>query len=454
MLAFDLARVEDMERFLRSRASRSAYVSMFPVIKAAIAAKKAEEIEEAPFRQMLAGQLATANGVSVPDAVSAVGELVDWWKFTNRYHRPLVGDEAAQARAVKAIVAEHARRSATLPRTDDAATVAELSALVGVLLVARKPNGDYVALLAEDERDIFVTEVTVSPSGRRTEAHWRLPGARPNRWRTIFEAPRWAKWDRGATLADHLTGPELERLLDQCLAEHKGDPDVLVVTYKEKEPKGSLSRSRRLAVWTMKDEGKWDDSHLLTGSRTEPTVTERSFLWRRTTGQRVVVDRKDSKGYGRTYNLRGAEEPWGRDPVIYRNEAGLVLLSAARRRWSEAERRRSEMQEKVGTALKAVEAGWVAKATEVAYQRFLEDYADLDLWEGHLKTLRISYPHRHNYGYSHFDDGLTKLLTRFVEDGVDLSGKTVADAVSLGTERYGDKFEVPEDISDLPLSAD
>jgi hypothetical protein len=101
-----------------------------------------------------------------------------------------------------------------------------------------------------------------------------------------------------------------------------------------------------------------------------------------------------------------------------------------------------------------VEAGWVAKATEVAYQRFLEDYADLDLWEGHLKTLRISYPHRHNYGYSHFDDGLTKLLKRLVEDGVDLSGKTVADAVSLGTERYGDKFEVPEDISDLPLSAD
>ncbi|MHB1599732.1 MAG: hypothetical protein ACYCXY_12800 [Acidimicrobiales bacterium] len=110
VLPFDLVEVEDMERYLRSRLERRGYLKMFPLLKAVIRAKRAEAEEEAPFRQMLAGVLARENGVSIAEAEEVVDELVSWWKVANRHHRPLVGTEEDNAKAVRMIVDEHRRQ--------------------------------------------------------------------------------------------------------------------------------------------------------------------------------------------------------------------------------------------------------------------------------------------------------------------------------------------------------
>jgi hypothetical protein len=94
VLPFDLASPEDMQRFLHSRTDRQHYVQMFPVLKAAIAAKARETEVEEPFRVMLAGVLARENKVSVAEAVEAIPGLVDWWKLRNKYHRPLLPQAA------------------------------------------------------------------------------------------------------------------------------------------------------------------------------------------------------------------------------------------------------------------------------------------------------------------------------------------------------------------------
>lgn len=90
VLPFDVADVDDMRRFLRARTDRHNYEAMFPILRSAIAAKEREAEVEAPFRTMLLGVLARDNGVTVAEAEEAVDDLIHWWKFKNKSHRPLL----------------------------------------------------------------------------------------------------------------------------------------------------------------------------------------------------------------------------------------------------------------------------------------------------------------------------------------------------------------------------
>jgi hypothetical protein len=90
VIPVDLVSVEERETYLSARGDRRSYLDMFPVLKAAVRAKRDEFAAEAPFRVMMAGVLARENGVSVADAEEALPGLVDWYKLANAHHRPLV----------------------------------------------------------------------------------------------------------------------------------------------------------------------------------------------------------------------------------------------------------------------------------------------------------------------------------------------------------------------------
>ncbi len=99
VLPFDLVQVHELEAFLASRDERSeSFLSMVPTVRAAIAAKRAEAAEEAPFRELLRQELIRA-GAAEADVDRTMDELVHWWKTSNLWCRPLNGDREHEARA-------------------------------------------------------------------------------------------------------------------------------------------------------------------------------------------------------------------------------------------------------------------------------------------------------------------------------------------------------------------
>src|SRR5690606_3362430 len=84
------------------------YLSMFPALRAARSALRAEKEAEAPFRALLAAHL-EKEGLDASD----IDDLIRWWKTANKWHRALNGDAEHEARAARGILAEARRRAKT-----------------------------------------------------------------------------------------------------------------------------------------------------------------------------------------------------------------------------------------------------------------------------------------------------------------------------------------------------
>lgn len=94
----------------------------------------------------------------------------------------------------------------------------------------------------------------------------------------------------------------------------------------------------------------------------------------------------------------------------------------------------SALWNRAWAAAQAVEAAWRKAAEHAAYRRFLEDYADPDLWEGHRKPLKLTYPH--SSSGQHFSQTVSvpqlvwKAIVAAVEGGLRLDGLTVGQLVA------------------------
>lgn len=454
VLPYDLVTVEEMERFLRSRASRRSYITMFPVLKAAIAAKRAEAAEEEPLRFLVASQIAAHNGVDVADALADVPGLVDWWKLANRHHRALVGTD--HPKTLDAIVAEHRRRLASRKRGTSAELVERLRADHGdALLIARKHSGAYVVLVPHGDGP-FVAEIEYRASGKVVStAEWRLVGPRPNRWETLWAAPAWAGWDRGASLGLHLSDPEMEQLASSLAEAPRFDAPygaLLGVTYDPRE--------RKFSTWQATHGARIDEDHLLTHPPQDVRVTQRRWGWSRTTGQRAVLEG------GRAHESRwqhNASLPWdsSRNLTLLRFDEALADLEAERGRYSAAAKRHDALRAQVREHLERVAQAWERRAEEAEHRRFIAEYLDESLWEGHKKTLgrALQYPHHHH-------EGLVEAVSLLVEAGLRPEGQTVAAATVLakalaepGLHKRGwseirgwiSEPSAPDDVLDLTL---
>lgn len=109
VLPYDLIESSDqMRAFLGSRRNRRDYQDLWPLVRSAMFAKRAEEEAEAPFRTMLAGVLARENDVTVDQAQADIDDLVRWFKLKNRWARPLTLETMVGIEASERIEAEAA----------------------------------------------------------------------------------------------------------------------------------------------------------------------------------------------------------------------------------------------------------------------------------------------------------------------------------------------------------
>jgi hypothetical protein len=446
VIPFDLATVEEMEGYLAARTERSSYVTLFPVLKAAIKAKREEQVQEEPFRSMLAGVLARENGVSVEQAQQDLPDLVDWWKLTNRQHRALVGSD--DAKAVREVVAEHRRRLKDAKRAHDSDLVDRLRQMhPDALLVARKRRGPYMVLepQAGDEDGVFAHEFEyyAQPAGQLASSkEWRLLGARPDSWQTLWESERWSGFNRTVSISDYLTGPEIAEISELAVKNvrgHNPDSDVVAVSYH---------RARRnVTVWTVGAPEEVDDVRPLTGGRlSAPKLLRWSFAWKRTTGNRVVLV-GSARSYSVDFNDAG-DKPWhGRGSLLWEDASLLVTLERRVERYRCARDHRSKLSGAARATAQAIVSAWRFRAEEQAYARFMEDYGDESLWEGHRKQLRP-------YNECPPLDTLMSLANSLAELGIDPSGMTVREAQSHLLLNFGRNVDVPDSVLDLTIGDD
>lgn len=489
ILPFDLVTEDEMLAYLNSRLERHAYSYMFPLLRAAIRAKREEREEEAPFRTMLAGVLARENAVEVAEAEADTDSLVEWWKLTNKHHRPLVGTEESQAKAVRMIVAEH-RRRLTAKRADAGIVHLIRTREPDALLVARKRDGKYVALVPEEkDRNVFVREIEFSPGRKEQtgEKRWTLISkARVARWDVAYTSERFEGWDFNATLRDHLTGPEFASMVKRLTLDAKAEKLVAVAYHAEK---------RRFYSWRLQADATLDGEHPMSGAHTAVKVEEKQHAWERN-GRSAVLGRAT---YSHRPNYSGQRKPWdtrsqhggsawygepeGKDAppaenkylVVYHDRALDARVEAERARYKAVTAHAEEMRARVRGLLGSVEAAWVKRREAVEYQRFLEDFVDPELWEGHKKTLpreTFEYPHSHfasGWGSSRgAPDALGLLVSHAVESGIDLAGMTVWEAAMAhfpsieecarwlklddwydSTARLPEPIDIPADVRDF-----
>nr|MDA8356833.1 hypothetical protein [Actinomycetota bacterium] len=391
--------------------------------------------------------LARENDVSVADAAESVGDLVAWWKLANRRHRPLVGSEQENAKAVSMMLDEHRRRLADTRRPLDMALVARLRVQhPRCLLVARKRDGAYVVLDPEDDGDVFVTEHTYSARGQqKSRSEWQLVGSRRTRWTIAYSSPALDGWDTMASRADHFTGPEIEAAIEVVRSNDRvaGAGRLLAVMLAD-NTHGDRRQRPRLAALTIDDADGLDEEHPLSGSRREPQVHSHVFRLTRD-GTGAVVTRlnwDDSYPTGSWPCWEPTSNSWARAwRQVFLDDAVVAEAEERHERYLALRKRVGELGDIVRRHEQRVCEQWNAREERRAYEAFLAKYADPELWEGHKKTITIR-----TLGFSDLGS-LRDALAHLVEAGQILDGLSVAEVcerarVSFGVEERGLPDEV------------
>lgn len=476
ILPIDLVTIEEMTGYLTSRVERHAYRDMLPLLGAAIAAKQAEADAEAPFRTLLATQIATEHGLELDDATVRVEDLVRWWKLTNVWHRPLVAHPEAEAKAIREIVTEAgARLSAEADRDTDAETrmVARLRERIpDAMLIARTRDGGYVALAPQPRRhpapiarpQVYTRRYTTGKTGKTiTERQWStFTPAQVARWHLIWTSQTWNTWDLTAAGAATLSDPEIDTLIDHIhtAADHhqtshwdagtrvtEPTGTLTTITY---EPATGTGKGTLLAYFDTGTDVTKPERPLTT--RTPEVCMRRvEVSWHRSTGGTLTHDVAtdscqtpwDTSRHFTDDTSPDLRPPWRDQLVLWTDPDRLTRLRHQAEKVRRIEEEARDLHKLASGALAHLAIAWETRTEHTAYLRFLADYQDPDLWEGHRKTLRdLRFPHR-----GHRD--LRRLLNRLVEDGHDLAGHTVATATDI---LHGETFTLPDDVLDLSLA--
>jgi hypothetical protein len=452
IIPLDLVTAAECEAYLRSRADRGDYADMFPVLKAAIAAKAAEAAAEEPMRQLLIAAIMAGPGATYEEAAAAVPDLVDWWKRANRWHRPLVtaGDPKTEARAIKAITGEFtARRAAVTDDTEPQAVEQIRGHLPGVMLVARKKDGSWIALEPQPRRydgepgNIWAREHTWSRTRAGHQVRdWILPEpSRVARWRVLWTGPHWDQRDQAATAAGHLTDPEILDITAAALQIAAALSREPYLEFRLADPAPPLA-GRPVAVEHhlagYGDSGRqftiyWRTSHP-GAAGAELTVT-----WRRGPGGQIITEHGSLRAHQWT------EIPWdARNPLTFTDRSATGELEQALAAQAAAREARAELRRAARHLQVAIASEWETAARAAARTKFISDYGDPSLWPDHSKGLRFDCPHAGPRGR---EMPWELAVERLVLAGADLSGLTVADMAGLHASRFGDAVEVPEDIA-------
>lgn len=472
VLPVDLVTIKEMKEYLAARTERHAYAEMFPTLTAAIAFKEEEEAQEAPFRALLAGQIALADGTGVDEAASAVDDLVMWWKIANRWHRPLNGDPASEAKACRMILDEHAARRRAL--SDSAGLLATLRARHhDALFVSRKKDGSWVVGTASARRwghsatsdkvpnvpqDVFIDLTEYTPTGQiRKVKEWQVPEpSTVARWTMLYTSKAYESWKRRARREVYLSDVEITDAIEELRAMAAPEGHQLVaITYRE--PLSRRDSRAEFVVWYQATEGPVAVSAPLTVGLPNCESTFRRYRWVRQDG-RVVLGQSSWGSNGsevwRLGHNPGIEPqkvgtftpPWGTSSVVFLDEDVASMAMTHAHRWDELRRAYATLKDEAMRLFEGLSRAAVDRQIAALKVRFMEDYASEELWLDHVQTLKVTAPFTW-WGSRHNDISakVRYLVQRLVELGAPPYGLTVREAID-SLVAAGCEFDAPDEL--------
>jgi hypothetical protein len=473
ILPYDLATEEELVRFLHARSERRHYVEMFPVIKAALRAKREERAMEEPFRVMLAGVLARENGVSVEQAREALPELVEWFKLTNRWHRPLLHkvqatgkgsdglpEDRAQemaAKAVRLITAEHARR-VRIERSRPNADVVRLLREQGyrkwleqvhadlpnapVLVARRRADGKYLAVVPErSDEDVFAAVIVWGArKGLDELSRWQvLTKRQAASWQVLWAHERWQEWELDADRRKYLTDGEQQRLMDGLRGaiergEADCEPGTPVLGFTVERRYGV----RELCAYLLTEEPVMPNPERLLsepGERGAVEVRSRGWVRRQdgsvdfyrpsfTTGWRHGGSRWTSTWRDRELQASLSGDPWPDGALVLWRDRPLIDTMRVRfQAYARAIAPRESLSQRSFELRRSIEGAWEAAWWEQQRQAFVAEYGKPELWDGQRKVIEDRMSRKFERLEAPVDgleapvDGLGELVAAYVERG-------------------------------------
>lgn len=422
VIAYDLASVADLEYYLNSRENRSShFLSMVPVVQAALEAKRAEAEAESPFRDLLGRHLIDL-GAGPEDAPALVEDLVHWWKLANAWARPLNGAPDHEAKAHREIGEEYINRRGheTDPFRDTAVRVGK--AVPGALAVTRNKQGQWhVYSASEDahEPGVFVDITPIRKDGTLgTPKREQTPSQRGiNALHVAWASEEWGTWRFGVQRRHYLTSGERQQLIGQMRDQAKGM--VLCVTELHDPKRNPGERTMAVYWWAgnvspekqklrdVPDPYSWQysqgDDALIT-SAVRKVVKDKD-------GVRLEARRRGHSREFSQYEYWGEKSRWGAVPwdrrsysyearptLLWADEAALDRVQDYRKRCEAATRaerdEKTRREAEAGRYLRPIEQAILAQQVAEARKRFVEDYGpdSDDLWPAHLESLGLRNP--------------------------------------------------------------
>jgi hypothetical protein len=480
IINIDSITVADIEFYIQSRTNRHHYLNMIPLLKAALAIKKKEVEEEAPFRQLLIGIIAGKHNVSLARSEKSVDALIKWWKFKTREHRALLSEDA---KALRMIVAEFGRRKLL---DNEALTEAHEQAIEKLqddktLAIFYKSDRSYIVLRYENNENIWVREevwklcadtqlgsVLASTNGENiiqfdcgvfvrmiSVKEWIVVDKRYESWQLVWSNPRWAEWIIGVRPSEHLTDAERKLASDYALTqlanngvENKRSP---FVSY------GRENRKSWLQPLAITADPKNDDIYLyylqyhalmtkklMTGHIEGPECSKIHIRWEKKQGD-IVFELSSCRGIA----LNPNNLSWRNQTVITIFEDNIALFIKEEQK-AEKEKKKARLMQLPIHAItqkvyELIKIAWY----EEQHAKFLEDYVDDDceLWEDHKEDLSVPS--------NLWPRWVETIAGYVVERGVDINGWTISKlchhANLFGYGGIIEKFDYFEKIKEMEI---
>lgn len=418
-LPLDAITEDEIRYYMGSRTQRHEYLDMIPALRAALAVKEAEHEAEAPFRAALIDAIARETALDSSDVLA--DELITWYKTANQHHRALTGDDA---KAAKVILAEARRRA----RGDskDAERVAALLAKHPTAMAVARRSSDFIVAVPEQRTYAGATQnvfcrlhiYTLSGALKDTREWVTLTRAQVARWTILHADETWDGWSFNPDLQHYYTDDELTCVIDYLRSRY---PDMFLCRV-EPGAKGTLGANGQAYAWNG-DKG----------------LRALTFYVKRNRDSTVRVDESYSGMVRSSHNWDAPawRTRWSGEAKPDSNlwvDAGIEALAFAE--WQahvEASKRDRNARDRAISVASKLERVWEAAAEEQVKARFVEDFGDATLWEGHRKALTLPrYPHRWE-GDAGFRERLTDLY--MLDPEVDVTGLTVAEILALADEQ-------------------
>ena len=396
IIPIDLITTEEIDYYVNARSQRGEYRNLIPLLLKARDVLRDEAEQEAPFRAAIAQAIVAADGTGYDAAVAAADDLVRWWKFGNKWHRPLVSDDAAfLAKATRRILAEHkARRSAA--ETTVGAVEQLRAAHPEAIAIYRRHSGQHVVYTPEQRRfEGMPTDVFLQQHEGKAGKRWvTVRASSLSRMTELWAAEQWASWQRDP--GRHLTDDEIDQIIDALRAarplnreQRRNDEHSYRYEY------APIDDAMMLAVnlYRTSDEGPHTQaqawySHpgMFESERDGIRIPAVEASWKHTRDG-FVVDVSDRLHQG-WLGIRDDKGPWAdkyRSTPVFRDEAAMAPLLAKHNELLEGDRRVRVLAARRWTLLRPLEVHFQAKAEEDAKAAYVEKFGDDSMYQTWLK---------------------------------------------------------------------